>query len=551
MPRGAGWRPGARWAKELPSRAEIAANIEALPAHQRPSMRELGRRSEAAKHPFRETPPDEGTPPSLPGQLSSPLEAQPLILVERAGQKEVVAAACPEALKLGLISGMAAAHARALVASLDVRPIDRKGDADWLDRLALHAARHWSPVAAPCGRDGLWIELTGTAHLFGGEEAFARKVIRFLARLGFTGRIAIADTPGAAYALARFGPKRLAIVLPGQTLAAITPLPVEALRLSDDATQAARRFGLERIADLLPLPRAPLARRLGREAILRLDQTLGREAEPIAPTLVEETPLAERRLLEPIGTAEAIGQVIGDLSADLTEVLRARGVGARALALALLRVDGTEQHVAFGTAKATRDAAHLGRLLRLKIETIDPGLGVEQARLTATRTEPLGAQALGPALAGEDAPADLAPLVDQLAGRVGEQAIFRASLNESDVPERSVARIGPLETSRGWPVWRRPARLLAHPEPLANVIALLPDHPPRRFQWRGKSYAVVAGDGPERIHGEWWRRSGETWAVRDYFCVEVEGGGRYWLFRRGDGVDSATGDLGWWLHGAG
>jgi protein ImuB len=91
--------------------------------------------------------------------------------------------------------------------------------------------------------------------------------------------------------------------------------------------------------------------------------------------------------------------------------------------------------------------------------------------------------------------------------------------------------------------------LLARPETLSGVVALLPDHPPRRFQWRGTLYTVVAGDGPERIHGEWWRRPGELWAVRDYFRVEVEGGQRFWLFRRGDGVDAPTGDLSWYIHG--
>ena len=474
-----------------------------------------------------------------------------MILVDRSGQRELVAAACPAARALGLAPGMPAAHARALVPGLEIRPADIKADAAWLNHLALHAARHWTPIAAASGPDGLWLDLTGTAHLFGGEAKFARRVVAFLARLGFTGRIAIADTPGAAHAIARFSDTSPAIVPSGDTLRAIASLPIEALRLTADATEASRRFGLETVADLLPLPRAPLARRLGRDAILRLDQALGREAEPIAPTLLEEMIVTERRLLEPIGTAEAIGQVIGDLAHDLAERLRVEGRGVRALALVLLRVDGTEQHVLLGTARATRDAVHLARLARLRLDTIDPGFGIEQARLRATRTEPLGPEALSHSLAGDGSPADVAPLVDQLAARVGARAIFRVGLEQSDVPERAVRRIDPLDAPIGWPSWRRPARLLRAPEPLSNVVALLPDHPPRRFAWRGRTYAVVAGDGPERIHGEWWRRDGELWAVRDYFRVEVEGGGRYWLFRRGDGVDPHTGDLSWWLHGAG
>lgn len=530
----------------------MEAQIESLPVHQRPPVRELGRRSEAAPHPFRAMPPDEGEP-ATPGERETrvPVQGKPLILTERAGSRERIAAACPAAHALGLVIGMPAAQARALVPDLDVQAIDRDADRAWLDRLALHAARHWSPITAPSGADGLWIDLTGTAHLFGGEEAFADKALRFLERLGFTGRIAVADTAGAAWAVARFANDRLTIIRPRQTLAFLAPLPIEALRISNDTVQAARRFGLERIGDLLPLPRAPLARRLGRSAIQRLDQAIGREAEPIAPTLVAEAPYAERRLLEPIGTPEAIEQVIGDLTADLEERLRERGLGARALFLTMVRVDGSEQHLGIGTARATRDGKHLARLMRLKLESVDPGWGIEQARLTATRTEPLDAVPLTCSLSGDDQPPDLAPLVEQLAGRVGEPAVFRTTLSESDVPERAVRRTSPLSDTNGWPTWRRPARLLRRPEPLSNVVALLPDHPPRRFVWRGRSHNVLAGDGPERIHGEWWARDGELWAVRDYFRVEVEGGGQYWLFRRGDGVDASTGDLSWWLHGAG
>ena len=126
---------------------------------------------------------------------------------------------------------------------------------------------------------------------------------------------------------------------------------------------------------------------------------------------------------------------------------------------------------------------------------------------------------------------------------------FRLSSHESDVPERAVRRIAPLATPKGWPSWKRPVRMLGRPELLSHVVALLPDHPPRRFVWRGSSYRVVAGDGPERIHGEWWRSPQEMWAVRDYFRVEAEGGQRFWLFRRGDGVDEQTGNLSWFMHG--
>jgi protein ImuB len=214
-----------------------------------------------------------------------------------------------------------------------------------------------------------------------------------------------------------------------------------------------------------------------------------------------------------------------------------------------LRVDGGEQVVAIGTSRPTRDAVHLLRLLKLKIDRIDPGLGLEQFRLVAAHTEPLSAVDLGAILAGDTQARDPARLVDVVAGRIGEEAVYRIAPVANHVPERATMRTSPIAVPGSWPKWHRPMRLFAKPEPLWSVLALLPDQPPRRFEWRGKAYRVVGGDGPERIHGEWWRRDAEVWAVRDYFRIEDADGGRFWVFRRGDGVDSATGDLSWWIHG--
>ena len=549
VPRGGGWRPGARWAREA-SAARVAGETQqySLPRHQQPTMRELGRRSEAADHPFKGrhlkplTSPFAGSGPPEPS-------AAPLILAEQVGNKQLIASACPAALALGLVPGMAVTQARALVHDLDIRPADRVADVALLEKLALHSVRHWTPTAAVSGFDGLWLDLTGVTHLFGGEERFCRRLLGFCRRLRLTARIAVAGTPGAAHALARFGEQPLERIENGSEAQALTSLPLASLRLTPDALAAASRFGLERIGDLLPLPRGPLARRLGMGSIRRLDEALGRLAEPIIPLTPEDVPVALRRLLEPIATAEAIEQVIRDLLDDLCGQLRERGRGARTLLLGLERVDGSEQKLAIGTVRATRDPAHLARLFHLRIERIDPGSGIETMRLAAPRTDPLGATTLDGILAGDDVPADLSMLVDQLAGRAGADALFTVGAVESDVPERATCRAEPLDTPDGWPAWKRPVRLLRRPEPLTNVVALLPDHPPRRFAWRGTVHAVVAGDGPERIHGEWWRRDGEVWAVRDYFRVEDEAGARFWLFRRGDGVDQATGDLSWYMHG--
>ncbi len=548
MPRGGGWRPGARWARDDGARVAIEEQAAALPLHQQPTMRELGRRSEAAEHPFKRSEPISGA--RMSARIPEPVEnVVPLILAEQTGQRHVITAACPAASSLGLTPGMAVTQARALVPDLDIRPADPASDQAVIDGLALHAVRHWTPTASPSGSDGLWIELTGAAHLHGGEERFCRRLIRFCQRFGYTARVAVAGTPGAAHALARFGRSSISMVPNGGEAQALAGLSPAALRLTPEALTAAARFGLDRIADLLPLPRGPLARRLGLASVRRLDEALGRVPEPIVPVVAEETPMARRRLLEPIGTAEAIEQVIRDLLTDMILLLQEKGAGARALLLIMERIDGSEQRLAIGTSRPTRDAAHLARLFHLRIEKIDPGDGIETIRLVATRTDPLGATPLGVGLAGDDAPPEIATLVDQIAGRVGDHALFTAAPVESDVPERAIRRAAPLDAPTGWPAWRRPVRLLNRPEPLVNVLALMPDAPPRRFTWRGNVHAVVAGDGPERIHGEWWRRDGELWAVRDYFRVEDDTGARFWLFRRGDGVDSATGDLSWYLHG--
>ena len=552
VPRGGGWRPGARWAQGASTRSNVQAEVDALPVHQRPPLRELGRRSEAAPHPYRALRSDDGNAmhPHIGAPPAVPL-APPLVLSMPSGQRDILYAVCGLGRELGLVPGMALTQARVLVADLDVRPADAASDLALLHRFLVHALRQWTPVAAVSDPDGLWLDLHGTAHLFGGEARFCRKVVGFFARLGFTARMAVADTSGAAHALARHGDEHVVIVPRGGTIEAIAGLPIMSLRLSNDAVGAAHRFGFERVADLLAVPRAPLARRLGLAALARLDQAIGREVEAIVPATLTETPVIERRLVEPIATPDAIGHLIALVVEAMTALLHARDLGARRLALTLRRVDAVDQHIVIGTARATRDAKHLARLFRLKIDTIEPGLGIEAASLTAVRFEPLFASQLATSLLGSDAITDLAPLIDQLGGRVGPRAVFRLAPVESDVPERAVRRVGPLRTSGEWPHWRRPARLLSWPEPLANVVALLPDHPPRRFSWRGVSHVVMAGDGPERIHGEWWVRDGEIWAVRDYFRVEDECGRHYWLFRRGDGVEAATGDLSWYIHGVG
>jgi protein ImuB len=542
-PRGGGWRPGAKWA----NREELQARIDALPEHQRPAMRMLGRRTEAAEAPFRRhRRDDEGSGPSQPFTPSALGRHGLLATTHRVGQRVVLAAVSPKAAALGLHPGMAVTQARALVPGLELRDADQQADAAFLTRLALFAARRWTPCAALSEGDGLWLDISGVAHLFGGERRLCARILSFCARIGVSARIAVAGTTGAAHALARFSDDEISLCPSGAEADAIAPLPVAALRLGEPAIAAARRFGIETAGELIAMPRGPLARRFGKALLLRLDQALGRVAEPFDPVVPQEPPTAALRFAEPIASAEVIEEVLRTLVMRLVALLERHGIGARRATLICERVDGEEQRLAVGTARATRDGEHLLRLLAMKIEAIDPGFGIEAMRLAAGRCEPLAPRQTG----SDDELADLPPLVDRIASRIGAERIFRLSAVESDVPERSVRRLEPLSEVQEWPRrWARPVRLLARPEPVDKVIAELPDQPPLRFSWRGKTHRVRKADGPERIHGEWWKRLSEADAVRDYFQVEDESGARFWMFRKGDGEDGRTGDLSWYMHG--
>ena len=337
---------------------------------------------------------------------------------------------------------------------------------------------------------------------------------------------------------------------PGGTAPALAALPIRALRLTDDTVATLHRLGLTRIGQLMAAPRAPLARRFGAALLRRLDQALGQVFEPIVP--LDPPELITRRLpfVEPLFTAEAFSTVIARLARSVCRRLERAGLGARRLDLLFERVDGSVQAIRVGTARPARDPAHLARLLDERLETVDPGSGVEAMRLTLPLVEKFAPTQTATLLEDEAAP-DLAVLLDRLANRLGAALVYRVAPVESDVPERSVRRVPPLAppSRRTWQAdLPRPARLLSPPQPV-RALAPLPDHPPVAFTWRRKRFRVRRADGPERIHGEWWRRDAETLAVRDYFQVEDEDGRRFWLFRRGDGVDAATGDLSWFLHG--
>jgi protein ImuB len=481
---------------------------------------------------------------------TAPPPETPLVLVGHEGRRRVVLAADAAAQRAGLRVGMPATTAQALVLGLIVKDAEPAADAEALDRLALWALQRYSPMVAADPPDGLVIDATGAAHLHGGETAMIEGMVARLAASGIAGRAALADGWGAAHAFARFVARPAIVVPPGKSATAVLDLPVAALRLPPGTVASLRVLGFERIAELATKPRAPLTLRFGPELGRRLDQAMGSLAEPIDPIRSPELIEVRRVFGEPISAPETIARYTGKLVVALCQALEAKGFGARRLDLLFHRVDNLMGAIRVGTATPVREVKRLTRLLCDKIETVEPGFGIEIMRLAATRAEPLAPKQVASSLAEVPEP-DVSDLIDTLANRVGEHRLYRFAPVASDVPERSVQRIAPASprTGGGWPVhWPRPARLLPTPEPI-EAIALLPDHPPVSFTWRGVRRRVRRADGPERVFGEWWKRDAELIAVRDYFQVEDETGERFWIYRAGDGEDAATGSHRWFLHG--
>jgi protein ImuB len=372
-----------------------------------------------------------------------------------------------------------------------------------------------------------------------------------LAVAGVTARAAMADTWGAAHAFARFIDKTVIVAPAGESAKILMRMPVAALRLEAPRVADLRRLGFERIGDLADKPRAPLALRFGPQLHRRLDQALGVLREPIEPVRPAELIEVKRMFAEPIGAPETLARYTGKLVIALCEMLEAKGLGARRLDLLFHRVDRGIEAIRIGTAAPVRGPKRLTRLLCDKIETIDPGFGVETMSLCASLAEPFEIRQIRTSLLADEPDSDVSALIDTLSNRVGEDRLYRFAPVASDVPERAVRKIAPAAPPTGetWPgCWPRPARLLPVPEQI-ETVALLPDHPPVSFNWRGIRRRIKRADGPERVFGEWWKRDAELATVRDYFRIEDEAGERFWIYRAGDGEDSATGSQRWFLHG--
>ena len=479
------------------------------------------------------------------------LRELPVVVIAGERGRMIVVAANPVAESAGILPGITLADARALEPS--VRPVDAEpaADARALDGLAEWCGRYtpWVGVDAP---DGVFLNITGCAHLFGGESALLKDLTGRLEGFGYRVRAAVADTPGAAWAIARHGGAgQCACMPPGGGRQALAGVPVEGLRLPVETVAGLRRLGMRRIGDLYALPRAGVTARLGSVVTRRLDLALGIAPEPISPHRPVPPHVARAAFAEPISTPENLGTATRHLLDELCAGLERTGQGARRLELGFFRVDGRVERSVVGTSRPVRTPAHLARLFAEKLDRVEPGPGVEIMILAAT-AEPL-APAQIPLTAspfgGEREQGELGEMIDRLGVRFGLAGVQRLLPRESWWPENNVERgpalsAEPAPTGPLWPADRpRPVRLLRRPEPI-EVMAPVPDDPPIMFRWRNEAHRVSRAEGPERLEPEWWRELDE---LRDYYRVEDTAGRRFWVYRAG--LYQPDRAARWFLHG--
>jgi protein ImuB len=458
----------------------------------------------------------------------------------------IITAANAEAMRHGIVTDMVLADARSIVPDVHVVDDQPELPEKLLRRLAGWCIR-FTPVVAVDLPDGLLFDSTGCAHLWGGEKKYLEAIVKKLIGRGYDVAVAMADTPGVAWALARYstGKSNCVCSPPDKHLNALLPLPAEALRVETEAVDRLNKLGLHKIQQFIEMPRASLRRRLGKGFIDRLDVVVGRREDTINPVI--PVPPYQERLpcLEPIVTKEGIEIALDELLKSLCLRLRKEQKGLRQAAFKAYRVDGKIEQVEIGTSRPSHHVMHLFKLFELKISTIEPALGIELFVLEASKVEDhFAAQEDLWESRGGLGDERLSELLDRITIKTGIQPV-RYLPAEHYWPERSIKITTSLQenATTGWQTERlRPLLLLLHPEKI-EVTAPIPDYPPMLFQHRGKLHRIAKADGPERIEQEWWLQQGQH---RDYYRVEDEEGKRYWLFRLGHYHDKT---YQWYLHG--
>lgn len=473
------------------------------------------------------------------------LKGLPFVFAFPVKGRMLVMALNAEAKNLGVNSGMAVADARALVPDLEV--LDDKADrgAKLLKGLGEWCIRY-SPLVSLDAPDGLILDVSGCTHLWGGESAYLDEIRNRLQGKGYQVRAAIADTIGAAWAIARYG-KDSPVISSGMQSTALLNLPAAALRLESLVLDRLQKLGLNQIGSFITMPKSNLRRRFGAGLLLRLRQATGQEEEQIKPIILPAAYQERLPCMEPIRTATAIKIAIQKLLEGLCCQLGAQGLGIRSCVLQCFRLDGQVERIEIGTNRASHNINHLFKLFELKISQIRPALGIELFIMEALRVEEMDLlqEKLWSAKPRMD-DTGVAELLDRLSGKVGAATIHRYLPQAHYWPERSIKLANSIAEKPDllWKTDRpRPTQLLSMPERV-EVTAPIPDYPPMLFIYKGKVHQVKKADGPERIEREWWIDSGTH---RDYYNVEDQDGQRYWLFRSGhyDGERPQQ----WFIHG--
>jgi protein ImuB len=440
-------------------------------------------------------------------------------------------ALAPEAAAAKLRPGLGLADARAICPGLVTAAADPARDATALEALALWCGRY-SPWVAVDGDDGVLLDITGCAHLLGGEASLLADLETRLRPFGFRLRTAAASNPAAAWAWARFGPGGVLAGAGGER--AVLELPIAALRLDADTVAGLERLGFKRVRELEAVPHAPLSTRFGSGPVERLHRLMGRTTVPFTPLAPPARHAVRLAWAEPLGTHAGIEAALGDALTRLTGELERAREGARHLRLDLARLDGAVHRLEVRTARASRDARALARLFRDDLDGLDLGFGVECLRLAAVATERLAARQLEAGGGEGDGEAAEARLIDRLAQRLGPERVRRLAPRDSHLPERACRLVPAREAGAGGEPWPergpRPLRLLAEPRPV-GAVAAVPDGAPGRLRLDGALQAVAAAEGPERIAPEWWREPEA--ATRDYHRLDLADGRRLWVRRSG------------------
>lgn len=473
------------------------------------------------------------------------LKKFPFVLSLPVHGRMIITALNIPAEKQGIYIGMALADARAIFPSLKFLDDKPEPSGKLLRSIAEWCIRY-SPTVAIDPPDGLILDATGCAHLWGSENEYLTEMYNRFQQMGYDLRIGMADTIGVAWAIAHFG-KGKNIIESGQEGIALSDLSPAALRIDHEIIERLYKLGLRDINSFVSMPRNALKRRFGNQLLQRLDQALGNEEEFILPVQVP-VPFEERLpCLEPILTATGIQIALERLLEKICTRLQKEGKGLRAAVFKCFRVDGKIEQIEIGTNRASHNKQHLFKLFELKIATIEPALGIELFILEAIKTEdalPVQEKLWAGACSIDDI--KFSELMDRIAGKIGATNIHRYLPDEHYWPERSFRFAASLQekSDAQWIIDKpRPIQVLSVPEHI-ELTAPIPDYPPMLFRYKNKLHKVKKADGPERIEQEWWIRDGEH---RDYYAVEDEDGCRYWVFRSGH----YTGDKRnqWFIHG--